>query len=264
MSIDRKEPTLSNPNSMPAEKRPPKPGASANPAAKRAVSRSSLQGTKVIVKKEPSSLLWLTFFIALAASFVAALGFWQLNLSQQMIGNQQQRIVDLETKLELTGDESAQSLTSLAANMKELKQDVKLALSEVDKLWGTRNVNRKAIGDNQKAIEASGADIKKDLTALENKLNEPVQSLQQRYSEQELLIQSLRERLSEQEKTLSSVSDELKVSVNRDSLNKVTKELNRKIQAHDEAIQSMDKFRLTVNRDLLTLKQRSASQPAPQ
>ena len=260
MSNERKEPTLSSPNSTLADKRLlPSSTAAKKPINKRPVPPPA----KVFVKKEASGLLWFTFLLTLAAISVAAYGFWQSMQSQQIISDQQQRIVDLETQLVLSGDESAQSLTSLAASLKTIKKDTKLSLSEIDKLWATRNVNRKAIADSKKALEVSNDKIQKDLSALEVAVNKPVAALQQRFSEQELLIQSLRERLSDQQQTLKTINAQLKNNASQSELDRLSKELHKKIKAHDEAIQSMDKFRVAVNRDLLTLKQRSASQPAP-
>lgn len=265
MSHDRKEPTLSNPNATAAEKRPVSPGGQKKPTPRQAPSPRQ----QVIVKKQSSFLLWLTFLIALSTAGAIAYTFWQLFQSQQIITEQQSRIDELENKLLLSDDESTQSLTALTANLKGLDKDVKLALSEVDKLWGTRNTNRKAITDSDKKLEGISNSTKKleasivktqgNIAAVEEKLSKPMSSLRQRSSEQELLVQSLRERLSEQGQTISALESKVKQYASKKDI----QALSKKIKGHDEAVESFDKFRITVNRDLLSLKQRAGT-PAPQ
>ena len=248
MSHDRKEPTLSNPSANLSEKRPVSSGPKAKPATRQAAPARP----QVIVQKQSSGLLWITLLIALLSALAVVYTYWQLHLSQQIITQQQERIGELQDKLALSDDESTQSLTVLNANVKDLDKSVKLALSEVDKLWATRNVNRKAIGDTKKELEGRIAQVQKSVVVTEEKLNKPLSALQQRSSEQELLVQSLRERLSEQEQELSSLSSQAK----KYALTKDMQSLSNKVKGHDEAIESFDKFRVSVNRDLLALKQR--------
>jgi chromosome segregation ATPase len=253
MVHDRKEPTLSNPDANLAEKR----SVSTTNRQKHAA-RPSAPKQQVVVQKQSSGMLWLTFLIAVATAGFAGYSFWELNTSKQIIAQQQERIDQLENKLALSDDESTQSLTALTANVKGIDKDLKLALSEVDKLWGTRNVNRKAIADTKKELEGSISKLQSSLAAAEEKLIKPVSSLQQRSSEQELLVQSLRERLSDQGKELSALVSSSKQYASKKDLNS----LSKKVATHSEAVDAFDKFRITVNRDLLSLKQRSAT-PAP-
>ncbi len=250
MAIERKEPTLSsNPAPTTGNKpktqnvRPPQP--------------------KVIVQKASSGFLWFTFLITLLVAAGAGYTFWQFLQSQQMIATQQVRIDELEKKLLLTGDESTQSLTALTANLKGLDKDVKLVLSEVDKLWGTRNVNLKAIEKLDKDSESTVAKTKenaKSIAAMETKLSKPVASLEQRTGEQELLIQSLRERIGEQNKQIQSLQGQVKQFA---SASKQVDSVSKKVDGYDETIRSFDKFRITTNRDLLLLKERAGILSAP-
>ena len=242
MSIDRKEPTLSNPDAATAEKRVVAPGQANATIKKPVVGRDSRSGQKnIVVQKQTSGLLWLTLAITLLAVVVACSALWQSYSLQSAFVLQQKRIVELEDKLALAGGESEQSLTALSANIKRLQKDIKLALSETDKLWATRNVNRQAI-----------ADIQKQLSASMDGTNQSLKSLQQQSSEQELLIQSVRESQSDQRQTITNIHQELAGYASKSDLT----ELQQKIQSHDEAVESFDKFRLSVNRDLITLKQR--------
>ncbi len=280
MINERKEPTFS------ATPKPTGGAASQSPTKSNASRPKQAPRQQVVVQKQSSGLLWLTFLIALGAAAAVGYTFWQFTLSQQVIVEQQQRIDELENKLLLSGDESTQSLTVLAANLKGLDKDVKLAMTEVDKLWGTRNANRKEIADTKKQLETDIGQAKKTLgtlegkisksegnitkfegsiTKMENSLTKTLSPLQQRSAEQELLIQSLRERVSEQEQTLQSISASTKqyVSINKD-LSKLSNDINaisQKLKAYDETVRSFDKFRVTTNRDLIVLKQRAGVPP---
>ncbi|MFT6791001.1 MAG: hypothetical protein ACJA04_000201 [Cellvibrionaceae bacterium] len=282
MPSNRKEPTLSDPGKIAAPKRnrsgvqAEAPQTTAKGTTPRQPSSARTPPPQIIVKKQSSPMLWLTLLLALLAITGLAYGGWLFLQSQQSLNEQRQRIIDLETKLELSGDESAQSLTGLSASFKVIKQDVALVLSEIDKLWATRNVNRKASADNEQALEAnqkSIAALQKSLPALEASvvtleksfpdlevsLDEALQPLRRSASEQEFLLQSLRERLSEQQNILESLGSELSSNVSKNDLSQIV----RQLKAHDEAIESIDKFRLTINRDLLTLKQRLRTIASP-
>ena len=218
-------------------------------------------------------MLWFTLLIALSGILAGGYGIWQQMRLQQITGEQQVRIIELEQQLSVTDNASTQSLAALTANLNDLDQRAKLALAEVDKLWATRNVNRKAIDeiqsevDNiqrdvqskistaQKKVTAAKAEADKALAAVQTKLNRAITTLRQQNSEQELLLQSLREQLAEQNQVLVALAQDVQAN----DFTATLETLTRQLQAHDEAIESMDKFRVVVNRDLLTLKQRGAS-----
>jgi chromosome segregation ATPase len=244
MVKDRKEPTLSSPLSSNEGAGNKRPSGQPRPQAPR---------QQVIVKKQSSFLLWLTFLLTLLAIAAAGYTYWLLFNSQQLIADQQLRINELENKLVLSDDESSQSLTALTANVKGLDKDVKKAMSEVDKLWGTRNANKKAITEAEKALKGDLQKQTQSVASLQEQLK-GLSNLKQRSSEQELLIQSLRERLSEQEGTLASVE---KASKRNTAATKKVNSLSNKVDGYEEAIDSFDKFRLTVNRDILLLKQKA-------
>ncbi|MGH1486275.1 MAG: hypothetical protein ACRBCI_08635 [Cellvibrionaceae bacterium] len=254
MVHDRKEPTLSSPDEKVVEKRSAPSGTKLKPPPRQSAPRPQ----QVIVQKQSSGMLWFTFLIAISAAAAAGYTFWQLYNSQQIITQQQSRIDELENKLLLSDDESTQSLTALTANVKGIDKELKLVLSEVDKLWGTRNASRKNLADAKKQLEGDIKKIQVALASTEQKLVKPVSSLQQRSSEQELLIQSLRERLSDQGKELNSLVSATKQSASKKEL----QSLSKKVRAHSEAVEAFDKFRITVNRDLLSLKQRSGTAPS--
>jgi hypothetical protein len=77
------------------------------------------------------------------------------------------RIVELEKKLELTGDESVQSMAVLQSN-------IKTNASEIKKLWGVAyDRNKKAIEDNKASIDA----LAKTYQSTDSKLNKALADL---------------------------------------------------------------------------------------
>jgi len=221
--------------------------------------------------------------------------------------DQQVRIVELEQKLTLTGDSSSQSITSLAANFSTLSDDVKLSLTEIDKLWATRNVNKDAITANAEKLskvektaqsaQGSLTNANQKITALETAsktLGESVQSqvkvvadqlaslteqaqaqtgqlssieaqakrLAADNAELERLAQTLKTQTSQQEITLQSLRERVAagLSSNAQPAASTTQQLNQlsaQVRENQEAISAIDAFRITVNRELLLLKQRN-------
>ena len=136
MVQDRKEPTFSTASSGASNKNRPsansglkKPSASTEANSTNASPRPRADTrAQVMIQKQPSSLLWLALFIALLASAACGYLFWQFNGAQQIIAQQQVRLVGLENKLLLSDDESTQSLTVLTRNVKSLDTNVRLAM----------------------------------------------------------------------------------------------------------------------------------------
>jgi hypothetical protein len=289
MVQDRKEPTFStassdasNKNRSSANSGLKKPNAateahSTNASTKR-VAPSPMAHTRaqVMTQKQPSLLLWLALFIALSASAACGYLFWQFNSAQQIIAQQQVRLVGLENKLLLSDDESTQSLTVLTSNVKSLDKNVSLAMSEVDKLWATRNANldklAAAKAEVDKRIDVTSQQSGRAIEGLDKQLKQSLVIAKQSSSEQELLIRSLRERVAEQNRALGNVQSALKNnSSSAEKLAAVTQNIAqleqklsmflRRTQEYDEAIESFDKFRLITNRDLINLKIRAGIVP---
>lgn len=221
-----------------------------------------------------SGFLWFTFLITLVAVGGAGYALWQLELAKKTIEEQRTRIVTLEKKLTISDDTATQSLESVGAKVRELNKNIgelteksKVATSEIDKLWGTRNVNRKAIAEGKKQIESLQTSQKSDqkkLAALDKKattltaaiddidtLKSTVDSSSQTIGEQELLIQSLRERLNSQGETLKQASTQAQQGA---SAAERLEGVDTRLKSTEEVIKSLEAFRRTTNRDLLKLK----------
>jgi hypothetical protein len=289
MVHDRKEPTFSKVSKAESNSRsvnrPASASSQANPIQANSTRASSNNVAprpradtrpQVMIQKQSSGLLWLALFVAILAAAAGGYLFWQFNEAQQTIAEQQGRLVELENKLLLSDDESTQSLTALTANVRGLNENVTLAMSEVDKLWATRNASLKklatATSELNKRIDTTGEQSKKVIDGANKQLKQSLVIIKQSSSEQEFLIQSLRERVSEQSQTIGKIQSILKQNSNgTEKLAMVTQDLaqleeklttfSRRTKEYDEAIESFDQFRILTNRDLMTLKNRAGIAP---
>jgi chromosome segregation ATPase len=157
-----------------------------------------------------------------------------------------------------------------------LDKNVSLAMSEVDKLWATRNANldklAAAKSEVDKRIDVTSQQSGRAIEGLNTELKQSLLLVKQSSSEQELLTRSLRERVAEQNRALDNIQVALKNnSSSTEKLAAVTENITqleqklstflRRTQEYDEAIESFDKFRLITNRDLLNLKIRAGIAP---
>lgn len=289
MVQDRKEPTFSTAspttsktNKLSTSGALKNPGAATQARSSTVVtSRDSARlntdtSPQVTIQKQPSSLLWLALLIALLASAACGYLFWQFSATQQIIAQQQGRLVELENKLLLSDDESTQSLTVLTANVKSLDKNVSLAMSEVDKLWATRNANLDKLAavkaEVDTRISATNQQSIQSVDSLNKQMKQSLMLVKQSSSEQELLTRSLRERVAEQNRALASIQTALinnsssaqKLSVATQNIAQLEQRLmtvSRRTQEYEQAIESFDKFRLITNRDLINLKKRAGIAP---
>ena len=167
MSNDRKEPTFSGaPSSSDDDTTRLSPVTGNVPATGVHSTRSpasTLAPAPVVAKSSP--LLPLALLMALTGLGLAGFVYWQLQMSQQQVAAAEKRIATLEDRLSLSDDESTQSLTSLQANLKQTKDNLELAHSEIRKLWDTRNVNKRGIEENDKALSSLAKSVKSTASA---------------------------------------------------------------------------------------------------
>ena len=310
MANERKEPTLSSSSlNDPRKAQEKKPVARSdrrvNTTAKTAPRpKPSRPVQQTVVTKSNSGMVFFVLLVALIALGGAAYSVWQLQQAHSTIVNQQERIAELEKKLTVSDDASSQSITSLAANFLALNDDVKLSLTEIDKLWATRNVNKKAISDNaeklttideqlsstrndlsntDKAItglQTTTKQLDEDAKTLDGKLadviektaaqtatlstvSEKIAALETGNTELERLAQNLKTQTSQQEITLQSLRERVAASASNANaqVSAATaaqiNQLTAQVRDNQDAIRAIDAFRITVNRELLLLKQRA-------
>ncbi|MFD1218167.1 hypothetical protein [Microbulbifer celer] len=150
----------------------------------------------------------------------------------------EQRIVQLEKRFEMSGEESAASVEVLGAKVKE-------NLSEIKKLWGVSyDTNRKSIAANK----AAAASAKQEVAALSKKVSGVESGLKK--------VAALESELAALKKSTVSASRETqdKVGSLERQLNSVRADLTARVGANEEAVQSIDTYRRTVNKDLVQLR----------
>jgi len=150
----------------------------------------------------------------------------------------EQRIVQLEKRFEMSGEESAASVEVLSAKVKE-------NLSEIKKLWGVSfDTNRKSIAANKAAADSA----KKEVAALSKKVSGVESSLKK--------VAALESDLAKLKESTASASRDTqdKVASLERQLSSVRADLTARVGANEEAVQSIDTYRRTVNKDLVQLR----------
>jgi uncharacterized protein HemX len=250
--MERKEPTLGGVT--------PDETNDANSRRPRAAKPTSNRAKPQPVQAAPSRMGGLALLIAVAALGGSGYLAWQLQMAQESLVTADQRIVVLEQKLELSDDESTQSLTALQAKLKE-------ANSEIRKLWGVAyDTNRKQIASNKSKI--SGLDkgaksLKSDIAKTKSKVDgaekqantlaASLKTLSQQVSTDKARYDSALGGVGDQRKQIQNAVDD--VNRLKQQLAKLNLDLTGRVKNTEEAIDAIDKHRLTINRELLQLKQ---------
>jgi len=245
---ERREPTISSysPSKEEARQQSAKRG-SARSAPPQSSSHSP--AARPLVVKSPLA----PFALVLAILACAASGFlyWQLQQSQNQLIEADRRIVDLESKFELSDDESTASLQTMQAKLK-------WADSEIRKLWGVSyDTNRKAIAVNKSSLEK----VEKTANSLSKSLDSRVKAATQGINADLKLVSDL---VDAQQTSLSSieqrnaqiVSSSQSLNDKLNSLDVSRRELERRIKSNEQAIEAIDAFRRNINQQILELKAR--------
>ncbi|MBB3169373.1 hypothetical protein [Simiduia aestuariiviva] len=241
---ERKEPTLGAAQPEEATRRPAQRPAQPT-AGKAAPARPTRPQPSPRPAPKPSQTL-ATLALLIAFAGVAGSGYlaWQLQQSKTesavMRGQLEGRIAELEGKLSMTEGEVMESAEAFKAKLV-------WADSEIRKLWGVSyDTNRKAIAANTEAIEALGkkldssnskllADVKKQLGSVDGKLLAAQATVDEQIDRMHRQI----DKLAGLEKQLTQLKSDM----------------TGRLKSNEEAIKAIDIYRLTVNRDLVTLKE---------
>lgn len=187
----------------------------------------------------PSYLTVISLVLALAGLGCAGFLYQQWQLAENKMAAAEQRIVQLEQLFEMSGEESAASVDVLGAKLKENS-------SEIRKLWGVAyDTNRKRIAANQATV----ASQQKTLTTLGNKVNGFGSNLKQ-ISALEKSLAALRLSSSKGSREMNDTMAKLERQ-----LASVRSDLTIRVGSNEEAIQSMDSYRRSVNKDLVQLRE---------
>lgn len=200
--------------------------------------------------KSPSAITWIALFLALSG--VAGSGYlaWQLELEKKDKAQVEQRLADLEGRLDFSSEESNQSVEAIRAKLK-------WADSEIRKLWGVSNDrNKKKLAAHDKSLISLSSQLKSvkknadkaakisgQIAALEIAASATEKQLEDMEAGQLSLEQNGRnqlDKLAALDAQLASLSGDIK----------------RRVSENEEAIKAIDAYRATVNRELLELKSR--------
>ncbi|WP_295801851.1 hypothetical protein [uncultured Microbulbifer sp.] len=184
-------------------------------------------------------------FLAIVALLLAMAGlggagflYTQWQETRVQLVDAEGRIQQLEKRFEMSGEESAASVEVLNAKVKE-------NASEIRKLWGVSyDTNRKNISANQSAAASN----KKEIAALSKKIGNLDGALKK--------VAALESELAKLKESTVSASRDTKDTVAKleRQLSSVRSDLTMRVGANEEAIQSIDTYRRTVNKDLVQLR----------
>lgn len=200
----------------------------------------------VIVRSKLAPVAFvLTVLVAAFAGFTYMLlqqAQGDLNEAVAQLRSAEARVAQLEKRFELSDDESSQSLTVVQANVKENS-------SEIRKLWGVSyDRNRKAIStieESLKKLQATASTLDEKLQSSVAELSGELRVVSELVDAQQTAISRSTQAVQSQESQFAEIAKKL------DALDT---DLRKKVLANEEAVRSIDAFRLQVNRELLQLK----------
>ncbi len=195
---------------------------------------------------------------------VAALGgsgylAWQLQQAQEELVSADSRIASLEQKLELSDDESSQSVTAIRSKLK-------WADAEIRKLWGVSyDTNRKSIASQKSQLaklDKSLSSAIKDLKKASAKAGTAEKKAGDLGASLTLLTQQVNSDKSKYDKAIGGATDQRKQIQNavddinrlKQQLAKLNLDLNGRVKDNEEAIDAIDKHRVSVNREIQQIK----------
>lgn len=253
MVSERKEPTLSSSNLDAEERAQIQKKLNPQAAGKSTTEKQPAPPRKVApAAAARSPLLPLALILALTALGLAGFVYWQFLQAQQILIAAEQRIVELEQRLNLSSDESSESLTVLQANLKE-------ANSEIAKLWDTRNVNRKGIADNERAVNAVEKSVKELTTNLASAKQTAtaqdgtLKSLSAKVEQAVAASETSKKELAALDKSLKALAKQLDQA---SAGIKQVGDLGIRVQTNEEAIEAIDAYRYQINRQIIDIQKR--------
>lgn len=218
--------------------------------------RQKISVTKPVVVKSPlAPFALLLAFIGLAGSGYL---FWLFTEAQKQFQTSllaaEARVTELEGQLELSGDKSIASNAAIQAKLK-------WADSEIRKLWGVSyDKNRKTLKSQKTDINA----LKQQFSNVDTKINSAMKGPKAELKLLDDLISAQQSALSNIEKMAqTSQADTEKLTSQVNQLVKQHSDTRRRARANEQAVEAIDAFRRSVNRDLLQLKNANKNAQSP-
>lgn len=200
--------------------------------------------------------------LAIVALIIAVAGLggsgflaWQWKVAQDDLVQANSRIESLERRLDITSDESSEYVENI-------QEKLEWADTEIRKLWGVSyDTNRGRISANQQNIEALRNDlnsVKGTADSASTRVGELSTALEETQGELSGLNESLEAlqastgSLEEQRRRLQNLSED--VDRLDQSLANLAGVADR-VSTNEEAIAAIDSFRVSINRELMSIKE---------
>lgn len=188
--------------------------------------------------------------LAIALIGVAAAGVlgWQLLETQAKLVKDAARIAQLESQLDVTSTNSTQSVGALQINLQKVDGDVKKLQEVVRKLTSDHNDKLASLSKSLDNAKAEIGNLKGDANSLKQ------DSLAHKASIDEIAphFDAVEKNIAAQSKKIADVGASVTAMLNQV---KSAEGLASRITKTEEAIDSIDDNRRTINRDLAQIKQ---------
>lgn len=214
---------------------------SANLAPKSSATASMGKGWKFFVS-----------FFMIAIGCAGAFGWQQFSVLQANHTALQQRFDELDSRLSSTDESVMQSGAALQVKLSRQQDELRKHWSEIRKLWGVSNdINKGKITKNQT-----------DITFLAQKRvsqGSALASLDKRVDAEKKRIGTISENYLEMSADLADLYGQLRAGnqAQKQASDSITR-IQRQLESHSEAIESVDGFRRQVNQKIFKLEQASA------
>ncbi len=270
--MERKEPTISGgikpeKDEVTARQRPPQgPTGSNGPKGP----RRSGPGAPPPSGRPPQAAsgggngLAITALI-LALVGVAGSGFlgWKWMESEKDLSQANDRLETLEKRIAITSSESSEYVD-------QIQEKLEWADSEIRKLWGVaHDTNRKNIAANTEAVKS----LRSQLASVKNtasSADQAVGQLRSALDETQSQVSSVNETIEELRQAAGSLEEQSTRLQNlAEEVDQIESRLGQlsgladRVQTNEEAINAIDAYRRSINRDILAIKEQLSNASAP-
>lgn len=199
--------------------------------------------------------------LVLALAGLGGSGFlvWKWMEAEQNLTQANDRIQGLEQRLDITSDQSSEYVD-------EIQEKLEWADTEIRKLWGVaQDTNRKRIAANQESIKALEGDLG-SIKETADSAGEGVNDLKSSMSDIESRVSDIDSALEEvQEQTGSLAEHQQRLQNLVEDVDQLEQQLSEleglggRVDTNEEAIEAIDSYRRSINRELLEIKERLPS-----
>jgi chromosome segregation ATPase len=191
------------------------------------------------------SFVLILLFLGMCGTGAAGYFFYtEGQQSQANLDRALARIGQLESRLSVVDESSVQSSSGLL-------ERVKLNFSEIDKLWAARNQLRTAV----ESLTSKMAEVEKSSKSMETAISKQASIANENTNQMKTLAQNLER--SNQNNNLGTQLTTLNADLTRvkTAMDKVQTDVQTRLSASEQDIESINRFRLQVNQNLSALQE---------